>query len=381
MRTEATIITNESASILALKKQLGKLITVLDLIGIPILEEKHEKRLKCFLLMVTKLCYPCLLHFSTIFLWRGTILRGETDYAAIIDMVVPLLATIMWWMIYTRRLSLKTFLIHLAKTMSANLVSKTRYLAFTVNVSLCLIFVYPFLLIKVKLLQHSENTVSMVEGFRYVHEIIFPAVVSVMYTAICYILLENLRIFEFRFQKELNFSSIVAITALKKKYMAVIKGVEMFEDLFSAPALFLVMKIFCTVSIAVMDMMYIPGWISKLSLEVFFYCAFIFVSLGILTVYAGNIPLEMSRIKAILLDITSEQSGPDGLFCGEKQIQCIIQRDVTVLTGWNIFSFDRGFLLKSLITVIAQAVLIYQLGVTVISSRGSSNTCSTNSTS
>ncbi|GFQ86072.1 uncharacterized protein TNCT_702711 [Trichonephila clavata] len=175
-----------------------------------------------------------------------------------------------------------------------------------------------------------------------------------------------------------NLHSLLTITALKKKYMAVVKSVEMFEDLFSTPALFLMMKNFCTLSIAIMDMMYIKNWISKLSLEVFFYFAFIFVSLGILTVYAGNIPLELSSIKTVLLDIMSEQSGPDGSFCGEKQIQCIFQRDVTVLTGWKIFNFDRGFLLKSLVTVIAQAVLIYQLGVTVSSSGGSSNTCSKN---
>ncbi|GFT44997.1 uncharacterized protein NPIL_650141 [Nephila pilipes] len=371
MITETTVITNEEALIVILRKQLGKLCIVLELSGISILEEIHIKGWKYILYTIRKLFFPLFLHFSLFFLWSGTIQARENNYAAIIDMVVPLIVNVMWWMLYIRKMSLKVFSIHVANTLSTNLVSQTRYLAFAVNAALCLIFVFPGLLIKVKLFQNYENTVNKFECFRYVHEIIFPSIISVMYTAICYLMLENLRICKRKFQEELDLSSLITLTKLKKSYMDVVKGIAMFEDLFSAPVLLLVIKNLCTVSIVVMDMMYIDNWISKLSLESLFYLGFIFGSLGILTLCAGNIPLELMRIKTVLLDKMSKQSTQDGLLCGEKQVQYIIQRDITILTGWNVFHFDRGFLLKAFITVIAHAVLIFQLGVSVSPSQKS----------
>ncbi|GFY66774.1 uncharacterized protein TNIN_376161 [Trichonephila inaurata madagascariensis] len=111
-----------------------------------------------------------------------------------------------------------------------------------------------------------------------------------------------------------------------------------------------------------MDMMSIEYWISKLMLEAFCYFVFICSALGVLSVWAANIPLEMSRIKSVLLDKISFQSDQDGLLCGEKQIIFALKRELCVLTACNIFPLDKGFLLKAVATVIAQAVVFYQLG-------------------
>ncbi|GFU45042.1 uncharacterized protein TNCV_4235361 [Trichonephila clavipes] len=108
-------------------------------------------------------------------------------------------------------------------------------------------------------------------------------------------------------------------------------------------------------------MMHRENWVSELLLESVLYLTLVLGSMGVLTMYAGNIPLEMSRIKVILLNKLSEQSNGDCLRFGEKQINYIIKRDVNVLTACNLFEMDRGFLLKVLITVVAQAVVIYQL--------------------
>ncbi|GFY45846.1 uncharacterized protein TNIN_363991 [Trichonephila inaurata madagascariensis] len=377
MRTEITVITSEAALIAVLKKQCGKLWRVLEMTGISIFQEPHRKGFPYFLFTIQKLCYPVFLHCNLLYLLYGTIhSRDKIDYAFMIDIITPLLINAMWWMMYMRRYAFKTLLVHIAQTMSTNLVSQTRYMAHVIHISLFVIFIHPFVMAKIMFSENTEFAMNVVEIFRPVHEIIFPSILSVIYTTMCYILFQNLRIIKIRFQKELNLSSMVTVTKLKQNYLDVVKGIEMLEDLLSVPAFILVVKNIGALSIVVMDMMHRENWISELLLEAVLHMTLILGSMGVLTMYAGNIPLEMSCIKSILLDELSKQSNKDGLRCGEKQINYILKRDVNVLTACNVFEFDRGFLLKVMISVIAQAVVIYQLGSSV-SSSGVTNTPTT----
>ncbi|GFQ67860.1 uncharacterized protein TNCT_264661 [Trichonephila clavata] len=377
MRTEITLITSEDALIAVLKKQCGKLWTVLKLTGISIFQEPHQKGFSYFLFAIQKFCYPVFLHCNLLYILYGTInSREKIDYAFIIDIITPLLINAMWWMMYMRRYAFKTFLVHIAQTMSTNLVSQTRYMAHVINASLFVIFIYPFVMAKIMLSENTEFAMNVVEIFRPVHEVVFPSILSVIYTTMCYILFQNLRIIKTKFQKDLNLSSVNTVTKLKQNYLDVVKGIEMLENLFSVPAFILVVKNIGALSIVVMDMMDRTDWMSELLLEAVLHMTLIFGSMGVLTVVAGNIPLEMSSIKAILLDKLSKQSNEDGLRYGEKQINYIIKRDVNVLTACNVFEFDRGFLFKVMISVIAQAVVIYQLGL-MVSSSGVANISTT----
>ncbi|GFY51739.1 uncharacterized protein TNIN_419261 [Trichonephila inaurata madagascariensis] len=365
MRTETTVMTNEDALISILKKQCGKLWIVLEFTGISVFQEKHGTGLLCFTFTIKKLCYPVFLHCNLLYLLYVTAHNTEKiDYAFIIDIIKLLLINVMWWMMYMRRYAIKTFLVHVAHTMSINLISQTRYMALVINVSLFVIFVYPFIIANSRFSENTYFAKKLEEIFRPVHEIIFPSIVSVLYTTMCYLLFKNLRIIKIKFQKELNLSSVITVTKLKQNYLDVVKGIEMLENLFSVPAFILVVKNTAIISIVVMDMMH-RKLISELLLEAVLYLTLVFGSMGVLTMYAGNIPLEMSRIKVILLNKLSEQSNGDCLRFGEKQINYIIKRDVNVLTACNVFELDRGFLLKVLITVVAQAVVIYQLGLSV----------------
>ncbi|GFS60687.1 uncharacterized protein TNIN_130991 [Trichonephila inaurata madagascariensis] len=146
-----------------------------------------------------------------------------------------------------------------------------------------------------------------------------------------------------------------------KYYFGIIQGIEKFEDFFSAPVFILVVSNFCIVSLMVMDMMYVTNWVSKLMTEAVFYCLYIFGSLGVLTICAANIPLEMQRIKAVLLNKMSASSLEGRLLCNEKYIKLLLKRDVCVLTACNVFHFDRAFFLKALVSVIAQAIVAFQL--------------------
>ncbi|GBN12919.1 hypothetical protein AVEN_264953-1 [Araneus ventricosus] len=149
---------------------------------------------------------------------------------------------------------------------------------------------------------------------------------------------------------------------LTKNYLQVVKGVETFEELFSNPVAVIVFKDFCTVSIVIMDILHVENWLSEMMTETILYFALIFGTLGILTKCAADIPLEMLRIKSVLLDKVSEQIQKNGFLRYDTQINLLLKREVSVLTACNVFSFDRGFLLKAVITIIAQAVVIDQLG-------------------
>ncbi|GFX22766.1 hypothetical protein TNCV_4839031 [Trichonephila clavipes] len=173
----------------------------------------------------------------------------------------------------------------------------------------------------------------------------------------------------------------LSTTKLSKNYVEIIKDIEVFEDLFSVPVFILVLKDFCTVSITIMDMMYVPDWASKLGTEASFYFLYIFGTLGFLTICAANIPLEMQRIRSVLLNKMSASSTEGRLLCNVKNIELLLNRDVCVLTACNVFQFDRVFLLKALISVIAQAAVIYQLGSLLVetSSKNENSTTLNNS--
>ncbi|GFY64477.1 uncharacterized protein TNIN_457461 [Trichonephila inaurata madagascariensis] len=210
---------------------------------------------------------------------------------------------------------------------------------------------------------------------RTAQEMIFPSVVAVLYCSNCYFLLSNLRFIKGKLEQQPDLYSEI-VRKIIKNYFIVLKGVEKFEDLFSAPIFVVVVGNFCIVPIIIMDMMYIEDWISSLMLESVAYLAFIFATLGVLSVCAANIPLEISRIKSVLLDKLSCMSNQTNLFRVNKQVSIVLKRDSCILTGCNVFQFDRGFLLRALVTVISQAVLIFELGKSIRYSEKSLNNIS-----
>ncbi|GBM16592.1 hypothetical protein AVEN_88940-1 [Araneus ventricosus] len=155
---------------------------------------------------------------------------------------------------------------------------------------------------------------------------------------------------------------------MKQIYFDIIKEIEEFEELFSLVAFIVVFKNYCITSFILMDIMNVSSWLSKLVLESSFYLAFVCGSTGVLSVYAANIPLEIQNINSLLLDKLSVQAREDGLSATEKQIYFLLKRKVCVLTFYKVFSFDRGFVLKGVATIIGQAVVFNQLGSSIVNS-------------
>ncbi|GFX22769.1 uncharacterized protein TNCV_4839061 [Trichonephila clavipes] len=220
-----------------------------------------------------------------------------------------------------------------------------------------------------KVIQGNVLSATTLLYFRTAQEIIFPSVAAILYCSNCYFLLLGLRSIKSKLEQQPDMCS-EGVRKICKQYFSIIKGVEKFEDLFSAPVFILVVNNFCIVSLIVMDMLHVQDWISKLMVEAVFYCLYFFVSLGVLTICAANIPLEMQRIKSILLNKMSASSFEGGLLCNEKYIELLLKRDVFILTSCNVFQFDRCFLLKALVSVVAQAIVVSQLvhSIQIISS-------------
>ncbi|KAF8791892.1 hypothetical protein HNY73_003559 [Argiope bruennichi] len=255
---------------------------------------------------------------------------------------------------------LKFFLTDLAITSSKYLKQRSRRLIYGINIAVCALFVFPPLLNVMKFSQLGEIRVD--EIFRNLQEIIFPCLVAITYSSTCYLLLQILRSCKSMFHKELDLSYSLNVEKLKNNYLELTRCVDTFEDIFSNLILIIVFNDFCFVSLITMDIMYEPKWTSEFLLESPAYLLFILGILGFLSICAADIPLEMMNIKSILLEKMLTHPHQDAFPYNEKQIALLLKKDPCVLTAGKALLFDRGFLLHAVTAVIAQAVVIYQLG-------------------
>ncbi|GFY64127.1 uncharacterized protein TNIN_118821 [Trichonephila inaurata madagascariensis] len=352
-----------------LKRVFGKLWIVLELTGIFVFEKKNVSKMSRCSLILLEFCFPAFLHCNLFYLWYCIITNGKLNYELIIDITIPLLSIILWWLIYVRRNLLKNYYAHMISVTVVIKESQRRTLSYLINISLIFVVIYYIFFTGVQVIQGNVLVATTLLYFRTAQEIILPSVVAILYCSNCYFLLLGLRSIKSKLEQQPDMCS-EGVRKICKLYFSVIQGIEKFEDLFSTPVFILVANNFCLVSLIVMDMLYVRDWISKLMVEAVFYCLYVFASLGVLTICAANIPLEMQRIKSVLLNKMSASSFEGGLLGNEKCIELLLKRDVFILTSCNVFQFDRGFLLKALVTVVAQAIVVSQLvhSVQIISS-------------
>ncbi|KAF8794964.1 hypothetical protein HNY73_002871 [Argiope bruennichi] len=350
-------------SVKNLGEHLGKLLNILEFTGIQTNENRTDSEQKYILDIFQRFWYPTFLHGSLLYLWYATISGGKLDYSMIIDLVLPLLPSVMWLLIRRQKTSFKLFLADLSAITSKHFTSHNRCLLCTTNVALSFLIVYPILLITMRILQ--GNVINVKEVFRILQEAIFPCTVVITYTSICYLLLQNLRFFTKMFHEKLDLTCSRDVKNAIKEYLDVVKNVEMFEKLFCNVAFVVVLHNFFVIAILVMDIKDSENWMSTFMLEALSEMIFIFVSLGMMTICAGNISLEMATIKSVLLDKMFIQSDQVVSSDCNKCINMLLKKDVCTLTASKAFSFDRGFLFKALATVVAQVVVIYELGLSL----------------
>ncbi|GBN18976.1 hypothetical protein AVEN_152010-1 [Araneus ventricosus] len=339
---------NDEVFIKELRNLFGNLWDISELMGISLREEGNKNISN----LSKKLIFPLVLHCNLIYLWYSTIRRGLLDYSTILDMIIPSLTCVLWWTMYINRKSPRKLLSQLTNTTLIFSLAANRYLQYVTNAVLCFTFIFPLLLSTVKAFifptgGFSGEYKNAMVFLWAIQGIIFPSAVTLMYITICILLLQNTRHSKNLFDTNLDLSLLLTSRRkLCQRYLEVLREVEHFEELFSNPVLIVVLQYFCTVSIIVMDMMNIENWLPKLMIEASFYLPFIFIFLGVLSIYAANIPLEMQRIKVVLLDKAFEETHGVIMLEHGKQVDSLLKRKICVLTAGNVFTFDRGFLFK-----------------------------------
>ncbi|GBN75718.1 hypothetical protein AVEN_6258-1 [Araneus ventricosus] len=341
------------------KKQFGLLWTVLEYTGIPTFEKIYQEGCGKTPMKIRQLFFPLFLLCNLSYCWYITISHGAMSYTTFLDSVIPFLTPVLWLVLYLQRNSLRSLIGEIARTTTTLSISQNRRLTFSVNAGLFLTLFSPVFLMLMRVA--SRLQIRGVDFFRYLQELIFPSIVTLLYTSLCYILLQNLRSCNDMIHAKLDISCSMTVTRLKSIYLEVVKEIKAFEAIFSIAAFIITIKNFCIVSYIVMDAINDTEWFSNLLLEGTSYLALNFVSTGVLTIFASYIPSEMLSIQSTLLDKLSEQSHEDGILSNEKQILFLLKRDVCVLTAWKLFSFDRGFLLKAVVTVIVHVMAFNQL--------------------
>ncbi|CAL1300400.1 unnamed protein product [Larinioides sclopetarius] len=345
----------EEESVPELEKHLGKLLVVLELAGIPITEGRKGSKQGYILNLFKKLCFPIFLHLSCIYLLYERLSKGVLNYGIVIDTILPILPCIMWIMMRCQDSALKLFLADLSRATSTNFKSRNRSLSYTTNAAICFIFIYPFLLIGLRFAQ--ENAVNVTEVFRILQEALFPNTMAIVYMAICYLLLQKLRFCKKMLQKRLDLTCITAVNMMKD-YLNIIKCVENFESLLSSITFVILVHDLLIVTILIIDMFYFENFISFILYEALAEMLYVFFSLGIMSIFAGNVSSEIKAIKAVLSEKMFTQLDQGDVTNNEKHVNLLLRKDVCDLTVGKAIVFDRGFLLKALLVTLAEVILI-----------------------
>lgn len=353
-------------------KHFGMLWTILSLMGLNVFEETKKRRCIFVSRMIRKFGFPFLMTCSMVYVTYHLIIRIKLiDYESALDISLAVLPNLMWLLMNKRKSLLINLLSHLSK-MTPQVVTDRSLNPRVMNFILVCAFVYPTFVSTVNLYRNGRNG-TFNKGyiqtdedifFEYVQKaqkMIFPSILALTYTALCYIFVRHLRFYNSEFSKATDIRSSYDLKLLVEGYIEVVNGIQLFQDIFSSPAFLLMWQNFCVVSFLALEAMNKGSWMESLMLEAILFMSHACAIIGVVTVCAAEVPLLMQRIKLSLLNLSSRKLAQEGSAFGEKHVDIVIKMEATVLTACNVFPFDRGFLLKAIGAVVAQAVIFHQI--------------------
>lgn len=346
------------------RAHFGKLWSALEFTGIEAFDISSQyKLLSHTLLNIRKILFPMLLSCNFVYLLYLAMSENTFGYYTFIDTSLAILPLLMWLHMFNRNTVFKHIWSNTSKIFKKTYVLKQRSLSYPINIALFLVFLYPLALSTVHNYDKLRNETYYFIALKFSQEMIFPSVISVTYCSISFFYTKTLRFYKTRFKNNLDVGCFQFQTHrnLVKAYTDVVKTIEEFQDFFSTLIFFLVWENICIVSLITLDYITLPSWNTQLTLEGSLYLALPCGLLGAVTVSAAEIPLEIRRIRSILLDIMSLAQTDYGFTGTNQQIMLLLNRDPPVLSLCNTLPLDRGFLLKFLAANVAQALIFYQL--------------------
>ncbi|KAF8774303.1 hypothetical protein HNY73_016868 [Argiope bruennichi] len=146
------------------------------------------------------------------------------------------------------------------------------------------------------------------------------------------------------------------------QYYEITDRIEEFQNAFSASSFFCIAQLCFVLSL---DIMFVVAGLYTESVQIFQMVSSFLktcVSILVITVTAAQVSSEVNGIRNTLVNAKTEFT--QKMLTDEKfkdLVDLILRKDITVLSGWNILSYEKGFLLKTFAAVSAQVVLVYQV--------------------
>lgn len=346
-------------------KQLGVLLRVLSILGINVLDENNSRLNRAFKAAQTYI-FPILITSFMCYKTCSTIIEEPLNSTTFILISVTVLPNIMWCTTYLKRSSFKKLLDHL-NTEKSYTRKVPPLKSFAVNAFVIFGFVFPPIMQTMVFYFnghfYSLSNLDIVSDYCLkIHEILFPTILATTYSSLCSILFRRLKFSHAQLRQVPATSDPNKVKSLVQDYLDVVFVIGIFQETFSAPVFFLMWQNICTVSFSLMEALFDQTrFVESKLVDAVLYIVHACGVIGVVTVVAAEIPLEMQRIKSSLIAINFQRLLKNELVFGEKYIDMILRMDLTVLTALNVFSFDRGFLLKALAALMAQVLVFYQI--------------------
>lgn len=341
----------------------GKLWSVIGLTGFYTMDAsvEHPKGARLSIIKLRKTIFPILLCINLVYLWYLEVCNSLFNYATILDVILTSTPLLLWIHIFKFQKLFKDLLTHACKIFQTNVIPQPRTFTLFINFSLVLVFIMPLGLATIRKYCKPVNNSFYSVTLRYYQEITFTSITSITYCAMCIFFIQSLRSYKTKFIELRDFGCFQCNEESVKNYTNLLKTVEEFQDFFSTPVFLIVVQNFCNVSLIILDFMSARDWGSVLMWEAMPYLVFSCALIGTVSVTASEIPLEIRRIRSVFLDILSLAETNNGLMNGKRQIKIVMERDLPVFNACNAFPIDRGFIVKFLAAITAQALVFYQV--------------------
>lgn len=366
---QSTLISNYKVQRLR-KINFGYLWIVFYFMGIDIF--KISFKLKCinvncstvqkYLFPMTITCNAAYILYLT---WNTSPILS---YETLLNTTMTILPNVIWLTVFLQKRSLRTFLLHVV-TISKSLSEENNFLANITNTFLFITFSFPIVIASLEWNKRKKGIPAqeyniethirkLIEQTWIIwHQLTIPAIVAILYVCISYCLIRQLRFCKRQFKKLQVDTSSKVVESLLKWYLEIVKCVEEFQNVSSSFVFCILWQYFCVVSFGVMELMYYRIKDTLLMVEVVLYIFHSSCVIGVVTVFAAEIPLELQQIRIVLFDVYFGR-----FHCKGKLKDCldtILKKEPPVLSACNIFVFERSFILKALGGIVGQAVLLY----------------------
>lgn len=286
------------------------------------------------------------------------------SYETLLNTTMAILPNVIWLTVFLQKRSIRTFLLHLVTT-SKSLTEENNFLANITNTVLCIAFLFPISIAALEWNKRKkgipleeyniETHIRKIIEQTWIiwHQLTIPSMVAILYDCISFCLIRQLRICKKHFRKFQVDISIKKLESLLKWHLDIIKCFNKFQNMSSSFVFCILWQYFCIISFGFMELIKDSLLIVEVVLYIFHSCCVI----GVVTVFAAEIPLELQQIRIVLFDVYF-----GGFYSRGKLkdfLDNIFKKEILVLSACNIFVFERSCILKSLEGIIGQAVLLY----------------------